>query len=401
MNTYGNIRLLFIMAALIFYTCAYSQTRQNLEDQRRQVLREIEATRRFLNENVRELEQSVTRLDLLNVQVSQYTRLIANINAEIAYTDRQITESAATISRLTNDIERMKDEYSRLVYQAYKNRGRYNKLIYILSSRDFNEAYRRMKYFQQYSEFRKKQVAEILVLQEELSAMIEQLTEQRAEKEQLLADQRQEGARLLAIKAEADREVSRLRAQGRTLNTRLAAQQQQERRLQGEIDRLIAAETNRLGTSTANMYERLTPDQRLTSNNFRENRGRLPWPTERGQITRKHGERDPLNPTLQLNNIGVQITTVGNADIRVVFDGEVSTIGGIPGNNMFVIVRHGIYFTVYSNLVDVTVKTGDRVSVRDIIGKVYTERGAQSAVVRFQIYEGTNKHNPEQWLARM
>jgi len=363
-------------------------------------LAEIEETNRFLKETEQDRVRSVEKLNLLNAQVVQFNRLIGGINAEITHTERQIGETSAKINQMNNEIEKMKAEYARLVDQAYKNRGQYNKLIYVLSAKDFNEAYRRMKYFQQYSEFRKKQAAEINIKQEELRIVKEQLESQKTEKEQLLAEQRLESRRLEAVKAEQNREVNGLRTQERRLRSQLLAQQQKEKRLQNEIAKLIAAETKKMSTSTASPYDRLTPDERLISTNFRGNRGRLPWPTERGSITGFFGVySNPLFRGIRLDNTGVDITTVGDADVRVIFDGEVAEVGRIPGN-IFVLVKHGNYFTVYSNLANVTVKKGDKLKIKDTIGKVYTERGATTAVLHFEIWEEFNKLNPEQWILK-
>ena len=392
----------FLIIFLFFYGSLSSQTRQSLEEQRRNLETEIRDLNRFLREAVREHEQSTVRLNLLIAQVSQYNRLIAGINSEIAHTDRQISVTTEQIRQMTNDIEKMKSEYARLVFQAYKNRGQYNKLIFVLSSKDFNEAYRRMKYFQQYGEFRKKQVAEILIIQAELENRIVQLTEQRAEREALLVERRRESAALQTVRNEQDREVARLRANERQLRTQLERQQREQNRIQNEIDRHIANEARRAGATVANVHERLTPEQQIISTNFRANRGRLPWPTERGHITRRFGSvPHPIVRNIIVNNPGIEITTISNADVRVVFEGEVSLVGGIVGSNMYVLVKHGNFYTAYHNLVDVKVKTGDKVNLREVIGKVYTEHGSPSATMRFEVREGSNTQNPELWITRM
>ena len=379
---------------------ARSQSRQNLEEQRRQALRDIEDTNRLLRETTRGQRQSLDRLNLLNAQVGQFERLIGGIRTEVALADRQIAETTATVSRMSGEVEKMKEEYAMLVFQAYKNRGQYNRLIYVLSAKDFNEAYRRMKYFQQYSEFRKKQVAEITVRQQALQVEIERLAAQRSEKTALLAEQQREIRRLEVVKTEQTKEVNDWSTRERQVRTQLETQRRTLQILESEIKRLIAADAKKSGTTAAKLHEALTPEERLIANSFRGNRGRLPWPTERGTITSNFG----LNPTahrgVQLPNDGIDITTVGGADVRVVFDGVVSNVFGITGSNMNVLVKHGNYFTVYSNLVDVRVKQGDAVKHKDVIGKVYTEKGASSAVLKFQIWEGMNKLNPAQWITR-
>ena len=400
-QTYRWLFLLMLFFAFLLTPNLHAQTRQSLEEQRRQALRDIEETNRLLTETQRSQRQSLDRLNLLNAQVRQFEQLISGIRAEVTLADRQINQTSTTVAQMSNDIERMKDEYARLVAQAYKNKGQYNRLIYLLTAKDFNEAYRRMKYFQQYSEYRKKQVAEITVKQQELSIEIERLAAQKVEKEQLLVEQQREARRLAATKTEQDAEVNRWRTRVGQLNTQLQTQRRTAQRLEEEIRKTIAAEAQKMNTTTTNLYEALTPEERLIANNFRGNRGRLPWPTERGTITKFFGSHpDPIHRNVRLENAGIDITTVGGADVRVVFDGEVRNVFTYLGSGMNVIVRHGNYFTVYSNLIDVKVKAGDMVKHKDVIGKVYTERGAGSAVLHFEIWEGLNKLNPEQWITK-
>ena len=379
----------------------YAQSRQKLEDQRKQALREITETSRFLKEAQQNQKESMGKLNLLNAQVRQFNQLINSINAEISYVDQQIGNASTQVSHMNNEIDKMKVEYAQLVYHAYKNRGQYNKLVYVLSAKDFNEAYRRIKYFQQYGEYRKKQVAEIIVKQEELRVAIEQLAARKTEKEQLLAEQRQEGKRLEVVRTEQNKEVNSLKSQERKLRNQLVAQQRKAQKLQKDIEKMIAAEAKKRKTTSTNLYEKLTPDERLVSNNFKENRGRLPWPTEKGIITGYFGiYAHPLFKDVRNENRGIDITTVSGAEVRAVFDGEVTGVGGILGDNMFVMIRHGNYFSVYQNLINVTVKKGDKIKSKEAIGKVFTEKDAKTAVLHFEIWEGTSKLDPELWMVK-
>ena len=400
------VRLYYWFSFLLIFLCfsefcINAQSRQKLEDQRKKALQEIEETSRYLKETQQNQQESLQKLNLLNTQVRQFNQLINSINAEVEYTDQQIIEISSKISQMTHEVEKMKTEYAQLVYHAYKNRGRYNKLVYVLSAKDFNEAYRRMKYFQQYGEYRKKQVADINVKQEELQDVVEQLAARKAEKEQLLVEQRQEGDRLKAVRAEQNREVNKMKSQERKLRNQLAEQRRKAQKIQSEIEKMITAEAKKRKTTPSDLYNKLTPEERLVSNNFKGNRGLLPWPTEKGIITGYFGvNQHPFLKDVRTNNNGIDITTVGGASVRSVFDGEVTGIGVILGDNMFVFVQHGTYITVYQNLVDVLVKKGDKVKNKEIIGKVYTEKGAKTAALHFEIWEGFNKLDPELWIVK-
>ncbi len=396
-------RVYFIFSIINFFLLfdATAQSRQQLEEQRKKTLQEIEETSAFLKETQQSQKESLNKLNLLNAQVTQYNKLINGITSEISYTERQINETSLQVRRMTNEVEKLKTEYAQLVYHAYKNRNKYNKLVYILSAKDFNEAYRRMKYFQQYSEYRKTQIAEITEAQKRLNETVDKLIVQKAEKESLLTEQRKETKRLELVKTEQNKEIDKLKTQERKLRKQLTEQQRTAQRLQKEIEKLIAAETKKLKGTSQNLYDKLTPEERLVSNNFRDNKGRLPWPTEKGIITGYFGiNPHPLYKDIKLNNNGVDITTVGGSSVRAVFEGEVTKVWGILGENVIVVLRHGNYMTVYQNLVDVSVKQGDKVKFKEEIGRVYTEKGAKTAVLHFEIWEELNKLNPEQWMIK-
>ena len=399
-NKTHKIFLFLLIAWGFFCGGLIAQTRENLEEQRRQALSEIANINRLLEQNAQSQRVSVESLNLLNAQIRQFNRLIGNLNAEIAYVDRQISLTSSNIGRMTNEIERLKEEYAKLIFQTYKNRGKFNVIIYVLAAKDFNEAYRRFKYFQQYSDFRKKQVAEIQEKQEELGIVIASLATQRVEKEQLLAEQRQESRKLDGVRAELDRETARLRTQEQRFRTDLARQQQNERQLSSSIRRIIEEEARRLNATPSNVYERLTPEDRLISNNFRENRGRMPWPVETGSVSATFGEsRHPLFRNVTTNNPGINITTTVGSDVRAVFEGEVQSIGMIPGEGLFVMLKHGNFYSIYYPLTDIRVNTGSKVQHREVLGKITSDAGARTAVLNFQIWDD-KPLNPEQWLAR-
>ena len=405
MSIWDLSRCALFSIVLVFFSevHVHSQSSQSLEEKRKQTLKEIDETSRFLKETEKSRTESFHKLELLNAQIKQFEKLMTGIRDEITIAERTIKETSIRVTQMDNEIEKMKAEYAGMVLQTYKNRGQYNMLVYVLSSRDFNEAYRRIKYFQQYSEYRIKQVAEIKAKQDELYFLIKQLEEMKVEKETLLAEQRRESQKLEYIKVEQNREMNRLMSQERRLKNQLIIQRQRAQRLQQEIEKAIADAAKKRNVAAKNLYEVLTPDERLISDNFKGNKGRLPWPTEKGIITRFFGKNlpHPLFKDIRMDYDGVDITTVGGADIRAIFDGEVMKIGVIPGNNMFVLVQHGNYITVYSNLVDIAVKQGDKLISKQKIGKVYTEKDAKTAIVQFKIWEGLNNAlDPEVWLLK-
>jgi septal ring factor EnvC (AmiA/AmiB activator) len=391
----------FLIVFLSLFSGAHAQSRQSLEEQRKKTLKEIAEINVFLKETQQNQKESLEKITLLDNQITQYDQLISHIGKEIKYADRQINETTLQIKKMSREVEKLKSEYAQMVSHAYKNKGKYNKLVYILSSSDFNEAYRRMKYFQQYSQYRQKQVTEIHERQKRLNEVVEILNLQKAEKEKLLVVQQQENNKLASVKDEQEKEVQKLKSQEQKLRKQIVAKQKEAQKLQQGINKLIAEEIQKSKGAAKNLYEKLTPEERLVSNNFKDNKGLLPWPTERGIITGFFGiNPHPLYKDIKLNNSGIDITTVGNAEVRSVFEGIVTRVARINGENITILIRHGNFITVYMNLVDISVKQGDKVISKGTIGRVYTEKGSKTAVLHFEIWEETNKLNPEQWVIK-
>jgi septal ring factor EnvC (AmiA/AmiB activator) len=376
-----------------------AQSRQNLETQHRQTLREIAEITSFLKETQQGEKESLEKFMLLNAQIIQYKQLIDNIGKEIKLAEQQINETQLQIKQMNNEVEKLKTEYAQMVFHAYKNKGGYNKLIYVISAKDFNEAYRRMMYFQQYSQFRDKQVKEIIRSQQKLSEVVKKLAKQKSEKEKLLAAQKKETEQLEGVKTEQDKEIQRLQSQEKKLRKQASDKQRQADKLDKEIKKLIADEVKKSKGTSKTLYDKLTPEERLVSNNFKDNKGLLPWPTERGIITGFFGANShPLYRDIKINNNGIDITTVAGAEVRTVFDGVVTRVMRIQGENITIFIRHGNFITVYMNLIDITVKQGDKVKAKEVIGRVYAEKGSKTAVLHFEIWQETNKLDPEIWM---
>jgi septal ring factor EnvC (AmiA/AmiB activator) len=380
---------------------ASAQSRQELEDRRRKTLKEIDAISGFLKETQETRKESLNRIILLNSQIKRYHLLISNLEKEIQLAERQIRETALQVKQMNSEMEKLKDEYARMVFHAWKNRGKYDKLIYILSAKDFNEAYRRMKYFRQYSQFRAGQIREIVETRKQLDSVIQQLARQKTEKEKLMTVQHNESRQLEAVIKEQNGAIEGLKSQEKKLRQQITEKQKEAQKLQQTINRMIAAEVKKNKGESKTLYDKLTPSERLVSNHFKDNRGLLPWPTERGIITGFFGiNSDPLYRDIKINNSGIDITTVENSDVRAIFEGTVTMISRIHGSNIAVMIRHGNFITVYANLVDISVKQGENVKAKTVIGKVYTEKGMKTAILHFEIWEETRNMNPELWLVK-
>ena len=386
---------------------AGAQSRDELERNKAALEREIRLTSQLLQETRQTAETNISQLVMLNNQISRREQLLGTIQNEIRLINRRIVSLDNSVKELEADLEELKESYAKLIRHAARNRDSYQRMMFIFSSANFNQAYLRMRHMQQYSEHRRKQARQIVEAQERLDDRIADLEAERNRQQSLLARQRDEVRDLAREKSSQEQAVSRLQSREQELMRQLRQQEGEARQLQDEIRRVIAEERRRAqekaeaeGRIVTDMFA-LTPEEQLISENFAGNRGSLPWPLERGIITSHFGEQPhPVLPGIMISNNGIDISTSEGALARAIFDGRVSRVISIPGGFYAVIIRHGEYLSVYSNLAEVFVANGQEVNTRDEIGVVGTNRREAKTSLHLEIWQGNSKLNPSRWLAR-
>ncbi|NTW24562.1 MAG: peptidoglycan DD-metalloendopeptidase family protein [Lentimicrobium sp.] len=387
----------------------YAQDKKTqLQQKKAKIEEEINYTNKLLDETKKSKQASVNQLVLLNKKITKRQELISAISGEIGSLDKQIDETNDTINHLTQTIKRLKDEYARMIYYAGKNRNSYSRLMFIFSAKDFNQAYQRLKYFQQYSSYRQNQVRVIKENQLLLNEKINLLEKQKAYKLSLKKSEESEKQKLTREKSEQDQTIKNLSKKEKELLRKLRESEKAARKLQKAIEDLIAEElrkaseaAKKTGTKPApeNKFG-LTPAEMQLSSNFAGNKGRLPWPTERGIISSTFGEHaHPVLKGIKTKNNGIDITTAKGESARAVFDGEVTSTMTLPSYNNVVIIRHGEFLTVYSNLDQLFVKKGDKVKTKQRIGVIQNEDSGK-AKLHFELWQGKNIQNPESWILK-
>jgi septal ring factor EnvC (AmiA/AmiB activator) len=386
---------------VLFQVAALAQSLSELQQQKENAAREIELTTRLLSQVQQKEKVSLNSLQLINNNIKQRNTIISNLNSEIKLYQAFIQNNTLAVELLSADLEKMKEEYARLIRMTYLRRSAGSPLLFLLSAENFNQAYRRLLYMRRYTSFRNTQAATMKTLQLLLNEKAENLAELKLTRQQLLEETRSETQKLAQEKNIQNREIQELKQQQRDLRQKLEQQRRIEQQLEREIQRLIEEEARKNREAGEPAYA-LTPGQMLTSENFEQNKQRLPWPVERGVITERFGiHRHPVLENVQVRNNGINIATEPGSKVRAVFNGEVSRVFGITGGNSAVIIRHGNYLTVYSNLREVTVKKGDEVSVGQTIGTVYTDvEDGDKSILKFQIWRENQKLNPEEWIGR-
>ena len=295
-----------------------------------------------------------------------------------------------------------------MIFYAYRNRSSYDRLIFIFSSEDFNQAYRRLRYFQQYGAYRRTQVQLIEQTQESLNAKEQKLAGQRTEKQGLLASAENERILLQQEQSEVNNTVEDLSRKEKELRSDLQKKRKAVANLENAIEKIIAEEIRlaeeraraEAATSKTGSGFALTPEEMALSDNFASNKGKLPWPTERGIISSTYGEHNhPVLQRVKVINNGIDIHTDKGAIARAIFNGEVTRVISVPNFNNVVIIRHGEYLTVYSNLDEVYVSKGQRVETKQKIGLIYTNPKENKTEMHFEIWKAKDLMNPALWLA--
>jgi murein hydrolase activator len=409
------ISALFFLCLLLVASPAAAQNKKDLEKKKKELQKEIKEYNEMLRETKLTKKKSLTELFILNKKISAREELISAINYEIIMLDKQIEENNKSINGLKKDLSKLKEEYARMIYFAWKNRDSYTRMMYIFASRDFAQAYMRLKYFQQYSDYRKKQALMIERTQQVLNDKIVQLEAKKSDKKVLAVSQEGEKQNLTKEKVEKEETLVQLQDKEQQLKKELDKKKKDAEKLQLAIKKVIEEELARIakekdkkakedaktGNKTAPKDISLTPEALELSNNFAGNKGKLPWPVIKGIVIERFGEHE--HPTIKgvftLNN-GVDISTTKGALVRSVFDGEVKSVGILPGAGRFIIIRHGEFLTVYSNLSEVYVNTGDKVKTKQNIATALQDAEDAKTVVQLQIWKGQVKMNPEEWLSK-
>ncbi len=378
-----------------------SQTLEELRKRKQSAAEEIRYTNELLGKISQNQKATLGKLRLLSSQIEQRNRLISTMNSEVSVIQELINDNAQVVEMLSTDLEKIKQEYAQMVRFAWKNRNAYDKVLFFLSAENVNQAYRRFVYVRQYTDFRRKQAETIASIQNILWKKMKDLENQQTAKKDVISEKEKE-SRLLSVQKKQQSTVARnLMKQQSELKSKLARQRKIEQQLEREIQKIIEEEA-RKAAQAGKTGHGMTPEQKLTGTSFEQNKRRIPWPVEKGIIVEKFGiHPHPVLSNITINNNGINIATDAGEKARAVFNGEVSRVFGISGGNTAVILRHGQYLTVYSNLVEVSVRKGDQVSLRQNLGTIFSDSDdGNKTILKFQIWKENQKLNPEDWLTR-
>ena len=391
----GSLVTFFLSFALV---TSGQTTKEQLNQNRNKLESEIEYTSKLLDQTKKSKETSVHDLQLLSSQIKKREALINTISQEIEEVNHTIREDQMLINKRSRELKALKDEYARMIYYSHKITKAQNRLLFIFSAKDFNQAYQRLKYYQQYTAYRRKQAERIREAQIALSKQMHELEGARVEKLKLVESESVEKSKLDSEKQRKDRTIQDLSKKEKQLLATLRAKQKALQKLQAEIERILA-EDARARAADANRDASIRAAEMRLSSSFAANKGRLPWPTDQGVVTSTFGEHThPVLKYVKVNNNGIDIMVSQNAPVKAVFNGVVSKVLSIPNLNKVVMLRHGDYLTVYSNLDEVSVTNGQALVTGQVIGRAHYDRDEGKSELNFQVWHAKTIMDPQHWL---
>ncbi|MDC1011760.1 peptidoglycan DD-metalloendopeptidase family protein [Flavobacteriaceae bacterium] len=397
--------LLFWIGLGIGFAQQSSKQQKQLEAQRLQLKNEIKQINSLLFSNTKTRKNALSEVEDLQVKLNVRSKLIKVTNQQANLLTRRIGLNERTIADQRKELESLKAEYAKMIQKSYASKSLQNRLMFLFSSENFLQAYKRIQYLKQYVRYRRKQgiaIAEKTTLLQELNKT---LTQEKATKRALVEENRAVQEGLEKERKQQQNLIKTLKRKERSLAAQIAKKQKQRKAIDREINRLIReaiAASNKAAGKKGNKTFQLTPEAKLIAANFQANKGRLPWPLEKGVVIQGFGrQQHPVVKTTTIQSNGVVLATEASAQVRAVFEGEVMSVIVIKGSNPSVLIRHGNFITLYTNLAKLYVKKGEKVAAKQPIGEVFTNQQTGKTQLQFGIFNNVKALNPKDWVYQM
>ena len=385
---------------------AQSQRQQELEEKRRELQQEIREITKLLFAGKKEKKSVVSAVEDLNYKISVRKNLIRITNQQANLLTREINANQDEISTRRVKLKALKEAYADMIVKSYKNRARDNKLMFLLSSSSFQLAYRRLQYIKQYADYQRQQAEIIKVETKQLQLLNQDLLVQKKDKQKLVGENK--AAKLILDKELKDQQafIESIQKNLEKFSAQIKDKQKASEKLDKEIRKLIreaiAASNKKAGKSVKSRTFSMTPEQKVLAANFTANKGKLPWPVASGVVKMRFGTNpSPIDPSIKIKSNGVRIATNKGEPIRAVFDGVVQGIMTPKNGNNTIMIRHGNYITVYKNLSKFYVSKGDKVTTKQVLGEVITNKASGESILSFGIYKDSAIQNPSIWVYKL
>ena len=405
---YTNKGLWTICCFLIISVATSQSTsarQKALEEQKKRLQQEIKQINTILFSNIRKEKSVVSKVEDLDLKISVRSQIVKVNNQQANLLTRQINVNQRDITNLRSELKNLKKDYANMIVKSYKSKSSQNRLMFLFSSADFLQAYKRIQYMKQYANFRKKQGEEISEKTQTIQNLNKTLLDQKIIKEALVAENKIVQTTLMKERKFQQNLIRSIKSKSRFLTSEIKQKQRQSAAIDKEIERLIreaiAASNKLAGKASKNVFA-LTPEAKLLAKNFVANKGKLPWPVEKGVVTQRFGTQPhPLVKTTMIKSNGVTIATNPKSKARAVFDGEVMAILSFKGSNPAVLIKHGNFITTYKNIAKVYVRKGQKVKSKQPIGEIFTHPQSGKTTLQFSVFNELKPQNPKNWIYKL
>ncbi|MFA5299816.1 MAG: peptidoglycan DD-metalloendopeptidase family protein [Lutibacter sp.] len=402
-----KIKCLFLISVLFIGAniSAQNTKREHLEARRAQIQKDIVYINGLLSTTKKTESNLLVEVKDLNDKIKKREELITVISRESSELGNEIYSNQLEINSNQRSLEVMKKDYAEMIFKSYKSKSQNSRIMFLLSSENFYQGYKRFQYMKQYSSFRKNQAEEIQKKTMELLVLTDTLVSKKKQKQELLTVKQQEQTVIQKEKKEQEGLLSQVKNKENKYKRQIKQYQNEERKIDAQIDKIIrdaitASNKNTSNTTSATFM--LTPEAKILASKFAANKGQLPWPVDRGFVSTYYGKQPhPVVKTATIQSNGVRITTSEGSKARAVFEGTVLAIQVMGGNLKAVLIQHGDYITVYKNLENVYVNTGDKVKTKQEIGTIFTDKITGKTILGFLLSRNVTTEDPALWINKM
>lgn len=404
------LKLSVLLIFLLFSGLGTSQNNKQkaLETRRQELRRDIQKFAELRSENKTKARSELSLIEDFNYKIGVLNNLIKVTNQQANLLTREINSNQKQITNLRDELTRLKEDYAAMIVKSYQSKNEQSRIMFLLSSDDFKQAYKRLQYLKQYSDHQKEQGETIKAKTEQLQSINKTLLEQKKDKQKLIDENK---VVQKSLEKEREQHSVLMKSIQKNINkydSQIKKKQREAAKIDKEIENIIKAaiaksRKNKGTTKTGNTTVfSLTAEEKVLASNFIANKGKLPWPVEKGLVKLRYGKQpSPINKYLTINSSGVRIATEKGAEARAIFNGEVSRILRIKNASIVVMIRHGNYTTAYKNLSKVFVKEGDKVKTKQAIGQIFTNPTNGETILSFVVFKDSKTQNPASWIYKM
>ena len=404
----------YIVFVIALFSCLsfFSQTKNELEQQRKKLNREIAQVNSLLFKEQKKEKNVLEDLKDLNQKIDIRLSLINTINSEAKLLSSEITKNKKEIAQLENELAILKADYARMIFKSYKNKSQQSRIMFLLSSDNFHQAYKRLEYMKQYTSFRKRQGEEIGFQTVLVKKMNDSLLFQKQVKDTLILAEKYQKEKIELDKNNKEKLISIIKKKERKYKREIQNKIKAERKVAKKIDKIIRDEIekanrialaklkNKLKNTNKNEFV-LSPEAKALAAKFELNKGKLPWPIDQGLITRRFGKQPhPTFPGITINSTGLHLVTQKGKSAAAIFNGKILNVLVTSEGRKNVLIQHGNYITSYNNLDKLYVKKGDKVITGQKIGQIFTDKVSGKTTLIFALYKNTTKLNPSSWILK-